>query len=301
MKKSLVCAVGMGIATVVTALGQNAAKQEPTTPAAIPSQVKPSQAVRISLSDAKWLWIKDQGQLGIGSIFKLAYDGTGGTLPAKATVVCELSGLQDANDQSGKANALSLTSFHTVELKNGKGETGAAFWSADYKATGTGKLRIYLVENIIPNPKPQRVTVLALAVGEVFLGVGNLVGMSGAFKIDDKEYKVVPLSNVLEIPAAAGNDKLSAISALYAKPGDGLQESKPTARVWRNREGKSIEAEFIELDDGKVTLRKKTDGKMYTVLLQHLSDADQSWVKNQSTLRTAGAAEGTPFPKAPKK
>ncbi|MEK6238929.1 MAG: SHD1 domain-containing protein, partial [Planctomycetales bacterium] len=54
------------------------------------------------------------------------------------------------------------------------------------------------------------------------------------------------------------------------------------ARTWTDKSGKfSLEAEFIELKDGKVRL-KKPDGKTFSIPLDKLSDADQAYARAQA-------------------
>lgn len=61
------------------------------------------------------------------------------------------------------------------------------------------------------------------------------------------------------------------------------------ARTWKDRTGKhEIEAEFVELRDGKVVL-KKSDGKQIAVLLKQLSDEDQQFVQKQGSAPAAGS------------
>jgi hypothetical protein len=55
-----------------------------------------------------------------------------------------------------------------------------------------------------------------------------------------------------------------------------------TARTWTSRDGKfAVSAQLVEVKDGKITL-KLADGKLITVLKEHLSDADQPYFDNKS-------------------
>ena len=47
------------------------------------------------------------------------------------------------------------------------------------------------------------------------------------------------------------------------------------AREWTDKQGRSIEAEYVSAADGKVQLRSAKDGKTYTIPIETLSDADQ--------------------------
>jgi len=53
------------------------------------------------------------------------------------------------------------------------------------------------------------------------------------------------------------------------------------ARMWTDNTGKfSVEAEFVEVKDGKVLL-KKDNGKVFQVPIERLSDADQRYVASR--------------------
>jgi hypothetical protein len=87
----------------------------------------------------------------------------------------------------------------------------------------------------------------------------------------------------------------------YARPIDArTKASADVNRVWRNKEGKTIEAEFIRCDGGNLTLRKKSDGKTYTIPLETLSREDQQWIRAQSAAKLDTGPEKDTFPKAPK-
>jgi hypothetical protein len=61
-------------------------------------------------------------------------------------------------------------------------------------------------------------------------------------------------------------------------------------RTWSDSTGKhKVEAEFVELKDQKVTLRRK-DGKAITIALEKLSEADRSFVRSQSKGKAASAS-----------
>jgi hypothetical protein len=60
-----------------------------------------------------------------------------------------------------------------------------------------------------------------------------------------------------------------------------IAPDEPQYRTWTNRQGVTIEAKFVGLDEGKVLLKKKEDGKIYpTLAIESLSDADQQYVRS---------------------
>jgi predicted peptidase len=65
------------------------------------------------------------------------------------------------------------------------------------------------------------------------------------------------------------------------------QISIAEVRTWKTADGlKSIEAEFIGTGNGEVTIKRKSDQRLFTLSLSKLSGADQDWIKNKQ----AGAA-----------
>ena len=57
--------------------------------------------------------------------------------------------------------------------------------------------------------------------------------------------------------------------------------SVASARTWTDSTGKhTVEAEFVDLKDGKVRL-KKEDGRTITIPIERLSEADRAYVKSQ--------------------
>ena len=51
-------------------------------------------------------------------------------------------------------------------------------------------------------------------------------------------------------------------------------------RTWTTADGgKTIKAEFVKSSDGKVTIRRSKDRKVFTISLDTLSEADRDWVK----------------------
>ncbi len=71
--------------------------------------------------------------------------------------------------------------------------------------------------------------------------------------------------------------------------GLGAEPAARQLRQWTDATGKhSIQAEFVELKDGKVRLRKE-DGKEVTIPLEKLSEADRKFVEQQSNGKPASA------------
>ena len=71
----------------------------------------------------------------------------------------------------------------------------------------------------------------------------------------------------------------------YSCPPVASDETAPapqlaSARTWTDSTGNhTVEAEFVDLKDGKVRL-KKEDGKTITIPIERLSEADQEFVKS---------------------
>lgn len=60
------------------------------------------------------------------------------------------------------------------------------------------------------------------------------------------------------------------------------QISIAEVRTWRTADGlKSIEAEFISTGNGEVTIKRKSDQRLFTLSLSKLSGADQAWIKTK--------------------
>lgn len=65
-----------------------------------------------------------------------------------------------------------------------------------------------------------------------------------------------------------------------------------SARTWTNQNGKTVEAEFVALN-GETLVLKGDQGKTYEIPLASLSEADQSFAKEQATA-SAPTSTGTP-------
>lgn len=61
------------------------------------------------------------------------------------------------------------------------------------------------------------------------------------------------------------------------------------ARTWRDRKGRKVEAEFVSVVEGKVTIKRTKDGKTFEFPLDDLSDADQAFVRSQAKKKLAPA------------
>ncbi len=59
-------------------------------------------------------------------------------------------------------------------------------------------------------------------------------------------------------------------------------------RTWTSASGKSVEAEYVGLEHGKVKLRT-ADGTLVAISARSLSDGDQAWIKEEEARRNAPA------------
>jgi predicted peptidase len=68
------------------------------------------------------------------------------------------------------------------------------------------------------------------------------------------------------------------------------------ARLWTSNDGKTLEAEWVSTAQDQVTLRRP-DGQVFTLPLNRLSAADQSWVKQQAAAPAVAEVKpiGRPF------
>lgn len=73
------------------------------------------------------------------------------------------------------------------------------------------------------------------------------------------------------------------------------------AREWKTADGsKTIVAEYVGAKNGKVTIRRKTDQKIFTIALDTLSPEDRDWVSKQAegeAQQAAKADKDNPFAK----
>ena len=73
------------------------------------------------------------------------------------------------------------------------------------------------------------------------------------------------------------------------------------AREWKTADGsKTIQAEYVSAKDGKVTIRRTDNRKIFTIGLDTLSEADREWVAKQLEAESEAAAKSdksSPFAK----
>ena len=62
----------------------------------------------------------------------------------------------------------------------------------------------------------------------------------------------------------------------------GLLLAPAHARTWTATDGRTLEAEFVSATDTKVTLRRDSDGKEFTLPLSRLSKEDQTFIKEKA-------------------
>ena len=53
------------------------------------------------------------------------------------------------------------------------------------------------------------------------------------------------------------------------------------SRVWTSLDGRTLEAEFVAGTDRNVTLKRKTDGRRFTLRLDKISEEDRKWVEEK--------------------
>lgn len=64
----------------------------------------------------------------------------------------------------------------------------------------------------------------------------------------------------------------------------GIAVKSGSAREWTDRAtGRQIEAEFVGFSDGKVEIKRARDGKTFYLPIESLSDADQAFVRSQTS------------------
>ena len=52
-------------------------------------------------------------------------------------------------------------------------------------------------------------------------------------------------------------------------------------RAWTDRKGRQVEAEYIAFEEGKVRIKRISDGKLFDIPLENLSDVDQAFIKSK--------------------
>jgi predicted peptidase len=62
-------------------------------------------------------------------------------------------------------------------------------------------------------------------------------------------------------------------------------------RDWTSSDGRKLRAEFVSQDAEKVTIRRFTDGRQFTLELNKLSKADQKWVQKHGIAQESESSE----------
>ncbi len=119
----------------------------------------------------------------------------------------------------------------------------------------------------------QRLSILKLDhTGITDAGLAHLHGLRGLFTLDLSRTRV----------QAAGVAALQkALPRCQITPtAEQLGGTAAKVRTWRDVTGRlSVEAELVEVKDGRVTLKRTADGKLATIPLERLSWADQQFLK----------------------
>ena len=79
------------------------------------------------------------------------------------------------------------------------------------------------------------------------------------------------------------------LTSLGALAGD-----EGAVRTWTDVNGRTVDAEFLWVDDSGVVLRKRDSDKTYTVPLNKLSDADRQWLAQRQQTTTPPADQAAP-------
>jgi hypothetical protein len=94
-----------------------------------------------------------------------------------------------------------------------------------------------------------------------------------------------------------GTDQLTASTMVRLPQGVAAkQASLPPAkpRTWTDRTGKfKIMATLVKVEDGKATLKRKSDGKEISVAVEKLADVDQKYLKSRETAATVEASDAS--------
>ena len=54
------------------------------------------------------------------------------------------------------------------------------------------------------------------------------------------------------------------------------------ARIWTSVDGRTLEAEFVAATEREVTIRRKNDGRRFTLPLDKISENDRHWIKAEA-------------------
>ncbi|QDU31154.1 hypothetical protein ETAA8_63070 [Anatilimnocola aggregata] len=163
---------------------------------------------------------------------------------------------------------------HVAEINKLKAEVDLAAL-AQLVATGAVK--------IVPPEVILEVTKIHESSDDYPGGCIELQELMGAKKGDVVYMLPLQLNNVLMKPADAATAKTVFVQAEGADPDAPAAPAVPVVRTWKAAEGNfSVVAEFVSVADGKVVLKRKSDGKELTVPLDKLSAEDNKWIKEQA-------------------
>jgi hypothetical protein len=90
---------------------------------------------------------------------------------------------------------------------------------------------------------------------------------------DGRVAKVRPAELAAALRGVGTNDKAANVAPAAEKP------VSPQPRMWRDSKGRQLEATLVEVKDGKVTLRRKDNGKEISLPVGNLSQEDQQFLK----------------------
>ena len=67
------------------------------------------------------------------------------------------------------------------------------------------------------------------------------------------------------------------------------------ARTWKSADGRSLEAEFVSATSTEVTLKRASDGKVFTLPIARLSAEDRGYIEGKDAAAAATPAEAAPI------
>jgi hypothetical protein len=107
--------------------------------------------------------------------------------------------------------------------------------------------------------------------------------------IDEDNLKGIAMYSGLNRVAAyvAGLLLFAAVEQATGQETAANTPDQPQYRTWTNRQGATIEAKVLGLDEGKVLLKKKDDGKLYPVAVESLSDGDREYIRRHTSENVA--------------
>ncbi len=69
----------------------------------------------------------------------------------------------------------------------------------------------------------------------------------------------------------------------------GMFSARAEFREWTAADGRKLLAEFVSLEDGQVTIKRRVDGREFKLPLEKLSEADQAWATEKGAALQAEA------------